>query len=88
MSVIKGITVNGARKVSTERGLIYDVMRNEHVPGIVAIIGPSEFGMTDEQAQRLVEYIQAEFLRDEYEESLASAILRHPSSRSSSVADN
>lgn len=88
MDVIKGVTMNGARKVSTERGLIYDINKNEHVPGIVAIIGPSEFAMTDAQALRLIEYIQAEFMRDEYEESLALAMQRHPSSKGFPNADD
>lgn len=81
MDVVRGITAHSGRKVSTERGLIYDMNRNEHVSGIVIKVGTSEIALTDEQAERLSDYIRAEFLRDEYEESLAKAIQRHPSSK-------
>ena len=87
MEVVRGITANGARKVSTERGLVYDMNRDEHVPGIVIKVGHTEIAVTDDQADRIVDYIRGEFLRDEFEQDLATAIKRHPSYKGDESVD-
>lgn len=88
MDVIRGISAHTGRKVSTERGLVYDMNTNEHIPGFVLKVGNSEIAVSDYQAEMLVDYIRAEFMRDEFEQDLANAMKRHPSYRGALNADD
>lgn len=79
MDHLRGVIVNSDRQVSTDRGLVFDMHTNQYVPGVVLIVGHQEIAVTDEQAERLVQYIKAEFSLDDFYAEREAAKLRHPS---------
>ena len=86
MDILRGASTSSDWQVFTERGLIHDIHTHKSVPGLVLHVGHIELTVTDEQAERLVDYIKGEFAQEErlqmqewYSEMEAS--LRHRSFR-------
>lgn len=78
---IHGGTVNSNRKVSIERGTVYDFATNGHTEGVLIEVGNTSICVTEEQADIIVQLIATDFFRDNFEYEIEEAIRRHPAGK-------
>ena len=74
---IRGGTVNSNRRVTVDRGTVFDFGSDGHTAGVLIQVGATSLCVTEEQARVIIQILAAEFARDEYE----AAMQRHPAGK-------
>ena len=80
-STIRGATMNSNRRVSVQRGLVYDFANDNHSDGVLIEVGTTSICVSEHQASLIIQMLSAEFARDAYEAELEACISRHPAGK-------